>query len=86
MKPVPSRRSGARSRRPSVTRRSLRWTPLEVRYPPFGAAVWLVDDLQIGRADLAILSHSLHDRTGGVSVPYASDPAMPAEASAGSLR
>jgi hypothetical protein len=50
------------------------------RVPAVRRGRWLVDDLQIGRTDLAILSRSLHDRTGGVSVPYASDPAMPAEA------
>jgi hypothetical protein len=39
---------------------------------------WLVDDLQMGRADLVILSRSLHDRADSVSVPpYAYDPATP---------
>ena len=36
--------------------------------PAVRSGRWLVDDLQMGRADLVILSRSLHDRADSVSV------------------
>jgi len=47
---------------------------------------WLVDDFQMGRADLVILGRSLHDRAGGVSVPLCLRSSYAADLSAGSVR
>jgi len=69
-----------------ITLSDWRWLSPGAQVTAVRPGRWLVDDLQMGRADLVVLGRSLHDRTGRVSVPLCLRSSYAAGPWAGSVR